>query len=58
MELSEQIIAERRALVERVTAGQPVPVKKFIFEMLFGSSPRRRFQAARCEQTSSFLPAC
>ena len=38
MELREQIIAERHALVERVTAGQPVPVKKFIFEMLFGSS--------------------
>ena len=38
MELSEQIIAERHALVERVTAGQPVSVKKFIFEMLFGSS--------------------
>jgi hypothetical protein len=38
VELSEQIIAERRALVDRVTAGKPVPVKKFIFEMLIGSS--------------------
>jgi hypothetical protein len=38
VELREQIIAERRALVERVIEGQPVPVKKFIFEMLFGSS--------------------
>jgi hypothetical protein len=34
--LSEQIIAELRALVEQTAAGQPTPVKKFVFEMLFG----------------------
>ena len=43
MELNEQIIAEQRALVERLTVGQPVPAKEFIFEMLFGYVP-----AARC----------
>jgi len=37
VELSEQIIAERRPLVQQVTAGKPVPVKKFIFEMLCGA---------------------
>lgn len=36
MELSEQIIAELRSLVERVADGQPTPAKKFLFEMLFG----------------------
>ena len=36
VELNEQIIAELRALVERLTAGQPVPAKMFSFEMLFG----------------------
>ncbi len=36
MQLSEQIIAELRALVERITEGQPAPAKKFIYEMLFG----------------------
>ena len=40
MELSVQIIAERRALVERVTAGQPVPVKKLIFELRCKKSTR------------------
>jgi Transposase DDE domain len=34
--LSEQIIAELRALVERIAAGQPAPAQKFIFETLFG----------------------
>jgi hypothetical protein len=34
--LSGQIIAELRALVERLAAGQPAPAKKFLFEMLFG----------------------
>ena len=36
MPLSEQIIAELCALVERVADGQPTPTKKFVFEMLFG----------------------
>lgn len=36
MPLSEQIIAELRALVECVADGQPAPAKKFVFEMLFG----------------------
>jgi len=36
VELNEQIIAELRSLVERLTQGQHAPAKKFIFEMLFG----------------------
>lgn len=36
MELSGQIVAELRSLVERVAAGQPTPAKKFIYETLFG----------------------
>lgn len=36
MLLSEQIIAELRALVERIAGGQPTPAQKFVFEMLFG----------------------
>jgi hypothetical protein len=36
VELSGQIIAELRSLVERVSQGQPTPAKKFLFEMLFG----------------------
>jgi hypothetical protein len=36
MELSRQIIAELRSLVERVAVGQPTPAKKFLFETLFG----------------------
>lgn len=36
MELSEQIIAELRSLVERIAAGQPTPTRKFLFETLFG----------------------
>src|SRR6266404_1623109 len=36
VEPTKEIIAGRRALVEGVTEeGQPVPVRKFIFEMLF-----------------------
>jgi hypothetical protein len=38
VELREQIIAERCELFERVTEGKPVPVKKFIFEMLLSES--------------------
>lgn len=36
MELNAQIVAELRALVERIAQGQPTPAKKFIFETLFG----------------------
>jgi hypothetical protein len=36
VELSEQIVAELRSLVESVATGQPTPAKKFLFEMLFG----------------------
>jgi hypothetical protein len=36
VELSEQIVAELRSLVERIAQGQPMPAKKFLFETLFG----------------------
>jgi Transposase DDE domain len=36
VELMEQIIAELRSLVERITVDQPTPAKKFIYETLFG----------------------
>src|SRR2546423_15274605 len=36
MELTEQIIAELRLLVEQITVAQPTPAKKFLFEMIFG----------------------
>ena len=36
MELTEQIIAELRALVEQLAQDQPTPAKKFLYEMCFG----------------------
>ena len=36
MELTEQIIAELRSLVEQIAEDQPRPSKKFLFEMIFG----------------------
>lgn len=36
MELTEQIIAELRSLVEQVAQDQRTPAKKFLFEMIFG----------------------
>lgn len=36
MELTEQIIAELRSLVEQIAIEQPTPTKKFLFEMIFG----------------------
>jgi hypothetical protein len=36
VELTEQIIAELRSLVEQIAQDQPTPTKKFLFEMIFG----------------------
>ena len=36
MELTEQIIAELRSLVEQIAQDQPTPAKKFLYEMFFG----------------------
>lgn len=36
MELTEQMIAELRSLVEQIAIAQPMPAKKFLFEMIFG----------------------
>lgn len=36
MELTEQIIAELRSLVEQISGAQPTPAKKFLYEMIFG----------------------
>lgn len=36
MELTEQIIAELRSLVEQIAQDQPTPAKKFLYEMFCG----------------------
>ena len=36
MELTEQVIAELRSLVEQVAQDQRTPAKRFLFEMIFG----------------------
>jgi Transposase DDE domain len=36
VELTEQIIAELRSLVEQIAIEQPTPTKKFLYEMIFG----------------------
>jgi hypothetical protein len=36
VELTEQMIAELRSLVEQIAIDQPTPGKKFLFEMIFG----------------------